>query len=74
MLVKVMLPVFRTVPLKVNEPPGNTWVAGQIAVTTICGVVVIKQVVLTAFVTATPQMLRPVAVEVLVVKQLVGAR
>jgi len=37
------------------------------------GVVVIGQVVLAVFVTGVPQMLRPVAVEVLVVEQLVGA-
>ena len=34
---------------------------------------VVKQVVLTVLVTATPQMLRPVAVEVLVLEQLAGA-
>jgi hypothetical protein len=39
-------------------------------VTTIAGAVRIGQVVVAASVTCTPQMLRPVAVEVLVVEQL----
>ena len=38
------------------------------------GMMVIGQVALTVLVTATPQMLRPVAVEVLVEEQLAGAR
>ena len=40
--------------------------------TVICGAMVIGQVAVTVLVTATPQMLRPVAVKVSVIKQLVG--
>jgi hypothetical protein len=48
-------------------------VVGQTAVTAICGAVRTGQVALTVLLTATPQTLRPVAVEVLVLEQLVGA-
>ena len=43
------------------------------AVTWICGVVVIKQLAVTLLVTAPPQVLLPVAVETLVTEQFVGA-
>ena len=44
--------------------------AGQASVTTRAGVVSTGQVAVAEFVTETPQMLRPVAVEVLVLEQL----
>jgi hypothetical protein len=54
--------------------PGAVGVAGQFWVITSTGVVVIAQVELAEFVTGTPQTLVPVAVEVLVVEQLVGVK
>lgn len=72
--VRVMLPRFRTVPLYTTEPPGVIGVVGHTAVTTICGAVRIGQTEVTLLVTATPQMLRPVAVAVLVLVQFVVAR
>ena len=69
-----MLPVFVTVPLNVSNPPGATGEIGQLCVIDSNGVVVIAQVVLAVFVTAMPQMLRPVTVEMLVLEQFVGAR
>ena len=74
MFVIGMLPVFVTVPLYVSNPPGATGASGQLCVIDSNGVVVIAHVVLAAFVTATPQMLRPVTVETLVEEQFVGAR
>ena len=73
-LVSVMFPVFWTVPLYVTEPPDKTGVPGQFAVTTICGVVKMGHVVVAEFATGTPQTLRAVAVDVLVLEQLVGAK
>lgn len=72
-LVNAMLPVFRTVPLYVNVPPGATAVVGQAAVTAIAGAVRIGQVVVAECDTATPHTLCAVAVAVLVLEQLVGA-
>ena len=69
-----ILPRFVTVPLYVNNPPGATGETGQLCVMDNNGVVVIAHVVLAVFVTATPQMLRPVTVEMLVLAQFVGAR
>jgi hypothetical protein len=73
-LVNVMFPVFWTVPLYVTVPPVNTGATGQLAVTTIWGVVKMGQVVVAEFATSTPQTLRAVAVEVLVLEQFVGAK
>lgn len=65
-LVSVMLPEFRTVPLKVNNPPGTTGLTGQFWVTTMLGAVVKGQVVVAAWVTsAAVQASLPVAVTVL---------
>jgi hypothetical protein len=72
-LVNVTLPVFCTVPLYVNEPPGSAWVAGQTAVTAICGVVRMGQVALTVLVTGTPQRLLALATKVSDTEQLAGA-
>ena len=46
---------------------------GQVWVTSMAGAVRIGQVALTVLVTATPQMLRPVAIKVSATEQLVGA-
>jgi len=73
-LLKVISPVFRTVPLLVIELPGTIGVIGQATVTAICGVVRMVQVELAELVTATPQILRAVPVEVLVIEQLVVAK
>ena len=54
-------------------PLGTIVATGQMAVTAICGVVKIEQVALAVLVTETPQTLPPVAVEMLVLEQLVGA-
>ena len=72
--VSVILPALLTVPLYVMMPPGSTELNGHTCVTVIAGVVVMAHVVLAVFVTATPQMLRPVTVEMLVLAQFVGAR
>ena len=68
------MPVLVTVPVKSSKEPGATGPTGQTLVTAMAGVVTIGQVTVTLLVTATPQMLRPVAVEVLVLEQLAGAR
>ena len=73
-LVSVMLPALLTVPLYVMMPPGSAKLNGHTCVTVIAGVVVIAHVVLVEFVTAIPQMLRPVTVDMLVLVQFVGAR
>ena len=57
-----------------SRPPGLTGLGGQFCVIAMPGMVMIGQVALTVLVTPTPQMLQPVAVEVLVEAQLVGAR
>jgi len=49
-------------------------VTGHTTVTATCGAVRIGQVDVAEFVTDTPQMLCPVAVEMLVLEQFVGAK
>jgi hypothetical protein len=58
----------------VSNAPGAVGVLGHEAVTATCAAVRTGQVNGTEFVTDTPQMLRPVAVEMLVLEQLVGAK
>ena len=72
-LVRVMFPSLRTVPLKVMRPPGTAGLVGHIAITEMRGVMRIGQVEVAVLVTATPQTVRPVPVEMLVVEQFVGA-
>jgi hypothetical protein len=67
--VRVMFPVLRTVPLYWNEPPGNIGAAGQFTVTKIFGAVRMGQAEVTTLLTSVPQMLRPVAVDVLMEEQ-----
>jgi len=73
MFVKVTLPLLLTLPEKVSNWRGATGCVGHTLVTMIPGAVVMGQVVLAVLVTATPQMLSPVAVEVLMEEQLAGA-
>src|ERR1035437_3804735 len=69
-LFKVMLPVFRTMPLEVTEPPGTSRASGQASVTTMPGVVTSGQVADAVFVTTTAVHLSlPVAITVLLTEQ-----
>ncbi len=70
--VKAMLPALLTLPLYVSKPPGTTGLTGQFWVIVISGVVVMGQVETTVLVAA-PQTAKPMAVEMLVEEQLVGA-
>ena len=71
--VNVMLPELQTVPKNGARLSAVTGPGGQLSVTVMAGVVRMEQVALAMLVTATPQILWPVAVEVLVEEQLVGA-
>ena len=73
-LVRVMLPVFVTVPLKVSNAPGTVGLAGQDWVILSAGVVAIAQVALAVLVIVTPQTLSAEPVAVLVTEQLVGVK
>ena len=73
MLVRVILPEFRTVPANRTTPPGTTGTAGHVCVTARAGVVKIAQTALAELVTKAPQRLRPDAVDVLDTEQFVGA-
>src|ERR1017187_3601707 len=74
MLFKVMLPALLRLPVKVSRPPGLTGLIGQFWVIAKSGVVMIGQMVVAVLVTPTPQRLWAMAVDVLVLEQLVGAR
>jgi hypothetical protein len=64
-LVRTILPELVTVPVKTSVPPGVTGWGGQDLVSAIPGEVVMGQLELALFVTATPQMLLARTVEVL---------
>ena len=67
-----MLPVFVTVPVKVSKAPGATGVPEQICVIFKEGVVMTGQVTEAVFVTVMPQVLSPLAVNMLVLEQFAG--
>jgi hypothetical protein len=73
MLLRIVSPRLRTVPLYTSEPPGNTGAVGHAAVTPIWGVVRMGQVALAVLVTGVPQRLAAVAVKVSATEQLAGA-
>ena len=69
--VRVMLPEFLTVPLKVSVPPGPTAVAGQFSVITMLGAVPMGQVADALLVTAAEvQASVPRAMTLLLIEQM----
>ena len=63
-LVKVMLPLLLTLPVKTSKPPGATGLIGQVLVTRMEGVVTAVQVAEALSVTLLPQRLFAVTVSV----------
>ena len=64
MLLRVMLPLLLTLPVKMSKPPGATGFTGQVLVTRIAGAVVAAQVAVAVADTLLPQRLVAVAVRV----------